>query len=85
MLEPIYVLGSTGSRKPTLDLMAAVSQLSNGHIILPGFDFDAPSINVVASIIGPRNRGSSTISPSESRRNMWRRADKGFKLGKRAY
>ena len=22
--------------------MAAVSQLSNGHIILPGFDFDAP-------------------------------------------
>ena len=42
MLDPVYVLGSTGSRKPTLDLMAAVSQLSNGHIILPGFDFDAP-------------------------------------------
>ena len=40
VLEPIYVLGST-DRKPTLDLMAAVSQLSNGHIILPGFDFDA--------------------------------------------
>ena len=42
LLEPIYILGSTGSRKPTLDLMAAVSKLSNGHIVLPGFDFDAP-------------------------------------------
>ena len=36
MLDPVYVLGSTGSRKPTLDLMAAVSQLPNGHIVLPG-------------------------------------------------
>ena len=42
MLDSVYVLGSTGSRRPTLDLMAAVSQLSNGHVILPGFDFDAP-------------------------------------------
>ena len=42
ILDPVYVLGSTGSRKPTLDLMAAVCNLPKGHIILPGFDFDAP-------------------------------------------
>ena len=42
LLDPVYILGSTGSRKPTLDLMAAVTQLSIGHVILPGFDFDAP-------------------------------------------
>jgi len=42
ILEPVYILGSTGSRKPTLELMAAVSKLPKGHVILPGFDFDAP-------------------------------------------
>ena len=44
MSDPVYVLGSTGSRKPTLDLMAAVSQLSNGHIILPGLILMHPSM-----------------------------------------
>lgn len=42
MLEPVYLVGSTGSRKPALDLMKSVSELPNGNIVLPGFDFDAP-------------------------------------------
>jgi len=40
--EPIILAGSTGSRGATLELMKAVSQLPQGVILLPGFDFDMP-------------------------------------------
>ncbi|MEO1537454.1 MAG: double-strand break repair protein AddB [Pseudomonadota bacterium] len=39
---PVIVAGSTGSRATTRLLMAAVADLSNGHVVLPGFDFDLP-------------------------------------------
>ena len=36
----IVLAGSTGSRGATLELMAAVAGLENGHVILPGLDRD---------------------------------------------
>lgn len=41
--DPIILAGSTGSRGATHKLMVAIAQLSNGAIILPGFDFDMPA------------------------------------------
>lgn len=40
--DPIIVAGSTGSRATTALIMAAVSQLPQGAVVLPGFDFDLP-------------------------------------------
>lgn len=37
--HPIIIAGSTGSRGATAKLMAAVSKLPQGAVILPGFDF----------------------------------------------
>ncbi|MDK3071796.1 double-strand break repair protein AddB [Sedimentitalea sp. JM2-8] len=39
---PLILAGSTGSRGTTAMLMAAVSRLPQGAIVLPGFDFDQP-------------------------------------------
>ena len=41
--HPIIVAGSTGSRGATALLMDAVSQLPQGALVLPGFDFDQPT------------------------------------------
>ncbi|QJF49711.1 double-strand break repair protein AddB [Roseobacter ponti] len=41
--HPVIIAGSTGSRGTTLLLMQAVAGLSNGAIVLPGFDFDQPA------------------------------------------
>lgn len=38
--SPVIVAGSTGSRATTRALMAAVSQLPQGFVVLPGFDFE---------------------------------------------
>ncbi len=38
LLDPVFIAGSTGSRGTTMDLMAAVSRLPNGAVILPGLD-----------------------------------------------
>ncbi|MDA7423455.1 double-strand break repair protein AddB [Thalassococcus lentus] len=40
--NPIIIAGSTGSRGTTAELMRAVTQLPQGAVILPGFDFDMP-------------------------------------------
>ncbi len=40
---PVIVAGSTGSRGATAMLMETVARLSEGAIILPGFDFDMPA------------------------------------------
>ena len=40
--HPIVVAGSTGSRGATAMLMRAVARLSQGAVVLPGFDFDLP-------------------------------------------
>jgi len=40
--HPIIVAGSTGSRGPTNMFMQAVAKLSQGALILPGFDFELP-------------------------------------------
>lgn len=40
--HPIIIAGSTGSRGATQLLMQAVARLSQGALILPGFDFDMP-------------------------------------------
>ncbi|AXI56612.1 double-strand break repair protein AddB [Sulfitobacter sp. JL08] len=40
--DPVIVAGSTGSRGTTMMLMQAVAKLSQGALILPGFDFDLP-------------------------------------------
>lgn len=40
--HPVIVAGSTGSRGTTALLMAAVANLPQGAVILPGFDFDLP-------------------------------------------
>jgi len=40
--DPLIVVGSTGSRGASRDLMKAVARLPAGAIILPGFDFDMP-------------------------------------------
>lgn len=40
--DPIILAGSTGSRGATLILMEAVARLSEGAVVLPGFDFDLP-------------------------------------------
>jgi ATP-dependent helicase/nuclease subunit B len=43
--DPVIVAGSTGSRGTTALVMAAVAQLPQGAVVLPGFDFDmAPDI-----------------------------------------
>jgi double-strand break repair protein AddB len=41
--DPIIVAGSTGSRAPSRLLIQAVLRLPQGAVVLPGFDFDAPS------------------------------------------
>jgi double-strand break repair protein AddB len=40
--DPVLVVGSTGSRRSTADLLAAVARLPQGAVILPGFDADLP-------------------------------------------
>jgi len=40
--HPIIIAGSTGSRGATHILMQAVSQLPNGALVLPGYDFTLP-------------------------------------------
>lgn len=40
--HPVIVAGSTGSRGTTAQLMIAVSQLPQGAVVLPGFDYDQP-------------------------------------------
>ena len=40
--HPVIVAGSTGSRGATALFMKAVSELPQGAIILPGYDFDLP-------------------------------------------
>jgi ATP-dependent helicase/nuclease subunit B len=40
---PQIVAGSTGSRGATALLMQAVAALPQGHLVLPGFDFDLPA------------------------------------------
>ena len=40
--HPVIVAGSTGSRGGTRLLMEAVARLSQGALVLPGFDFDLP-------------------------------------------
>ncbi len=39
---PVLVVGSTGSRGTTFDLMTAVARLPQGAVVLPGFDPDLP-------------------------------------------
>ena len=39
---PVIIAGSTGSRTTTRMLMCAVARLSQGAIVLPGFDVDLP-------------------------------------------
>ena len=41
--HPVIVAGSTGSRGSTHLLMQAVARLSQGAVVLPGFDFDLPA------------------------------------------
>ncbi len=41
--HPIILAGSTGSRGATHRLMTAISQLDQGAVVLPGFDFDMPA------------------------------------------
>ena len=41
--DPIVIAGSTGSRGTTRLFMETVLGLPNGHVVLPGFDFDLPS------------------------------------------
>lgn len=40
--DPVIVAGSTGSRAVTATLMAAVSMLPQGAIVLPGYDYTTP-------------------------------------------
>ncbi len=42
--NPVLIAGSTGSRGATLRLMEMVARLPQGGLVLPGFDFDMPSI-----------------------------------------
>ncbi|MEX0311583.1 MAG: double-strand break repair protein AddB, partial [Tateyamaria sp.] len=42
-LEPVLIVGSTGSRGATLKLMRAIAQLPNGAVILPGYDTEMPA------------------------------------------
>ncbi len=41
--HPVLIAGSTGSRGTTARLMSAVTQLPQGAVVLPGFDFDMPA------------------------------------------
>ena len=41
--HPVFVVGSTGSRGTTFELMKAVAHLPNGAVILPGFDTNLPT------------------------------------------
>ena len=43
--HPIVILGSTGSRKTTRQLMTAVAALPLGAVLLPGFDWSTPDEN----------------------------------------
>lgn len=40
--SPVLLIGSTGSRGTTFDLMAAVARLPQGAAVLPGYDPDLP-------------------------------------------
>ena len=42
--HPIILAGSTGSRGTTFQLMMAVARLPQGALVLPGFDFDMPTL-----------------------------------------
>ncbi len=50
-IHPVIVAGSTGSVAATADLMAAVSQLPMGAVVLPGLDLglDTVSFNLIGS------------------------------------
>ncbi len=39
---PVLLIGSTGSRDTTNQLMRAIAKLESGAVILPGFDFETP-------------------------------------------
>ncbi|WP_185962127.1 double-strand break repair protein AddB [Palleronia caenipelagi] len=41
--DPVFVIGSTGSRRPVTLLMEAVARMPNGAVILPGLDLDLPA------------------------------------------
>lgn len=43
VLEPVLLVGSTGSRGTTLELMQAVAHLPQGAVVLPGFDTEMPA------------------------------------------
>ncbi|MGR3491997.1 MAG: double-strand break repair protein AddB, partial [Shimia sp.] len=53
--DPVLVVGSTGSRGTTRDLMVAVSRLPQGGIILPGVDFSQPD-RVWATLADPQRQ-----------------------------
>lgn len=40
--HPVLLVGSTGSRGTTADLIDTVARLPQGAVVLPGFDFDLP-------------------------------------------
>ena len=40
--HPVILAGSTGSRGTTMLLMQAISNLPQGAVVLPGYDFDMP-------------------------------------------
>ena len=52
---PVLLVGSTGSRGTTFDLMKAVANLPLGAVVLPGFDTDLPSA-VWSKLSEPSNR-----------------------------
>ena len=56
----MIVAGSTGSRRSTRLLMEAVARLSQGALVLPGFDFDLPAE------VWSRLEQSPSSSPSDS-------------------
>ena len=43
LVDPILIIGSTGSRGTTQLLMQGVAALPQGAVVLPGFDFDMPA------------------------------------------
>ena len=49
---PILLVGSTGSRGTTFDLMQAVADLPQGAVVLPGFDTDLPE-HVWETLVDP--------------------------------
>ena len=52
---PVLLVGSTGSRGTTFELMKAVANLPQGAVVLPGFDTDLPS-SVWSRLADPSSR-----------------------------